>query len=227
MARRCLSRTSGRRIAAIVALETFSRQLGSLAIRRIVCWAFALASGRRPLARFAFAAANWFGVRGYIPLGIENPHCFKLRVQSFTTRPPRRVFCLGAFRPPLAGDPLPRDSGSNFFPVRLLTPLAAGRSPFASLIRPPPNGQRGGERDWLGLGASPELGGTALTCSLRSQFFFTWPPAGASRACGSTRCTTARLFCAERPPARNIESSGGFRTEDVVVFSVPWNLSVW
>jgi hypothetical protein len=30
-------------------------------------------------------------------------------------------------------------------------------------------------------------------------FFFTWPPAGASRACGSVRCTAGRLcFANER-----------------------------
>ena len=37
-------------------------------------------------------------------------------------------------------------------------------------------------------------GATYLLASLR--FSFTWPPAGASRACGPIWCTTARPFCA-------------------------------
>ena len=62
-------------------------------------------------------------------------------------------------------------------------------------------------------GASGYVSGTAarseqaapLTCSLRSQFFI-WPPAVASRACGSIRCATARLSFAERLTVGSVRS---------------------
>ena len=58
---------------------------------------------------------------------------------------------------------------------------------------------------------SVRVRGTAhLFASLAIPFYLA--SGGASRACGSIRCPTARPFCAGRPPARNIESSGGFRT---------------
>jgi hypothetical protein len=69
-----------------------------------------------------------------------------------------------------------------------------------------------GASQFAGANRPVRVRGTAhLLASL--AIFFTLPSATfASRACGSTRCTTARLSCAGRPPARDIESSGDFCT---------------
>jgi hypothetical protein len=63
-------------------------------------------------------------------------------------------FCLDTFRPPLADDPLPPHTGSEFLPVRLLMPLPAGRSCVASVFASAKllSGERAGR---LGLTLAP------------------------------------------------------------------------
>jgi hypothetical protein len=75
-------------------------------------------------------------------------------------------FCLDTFRPPLADDPLPPHTGSEFLPVRLLMPLPAGRSCVASVFASAKllSGERAGR---LGLTACSER--AAPLTSLRSD----------------------------------------------------------
>ena len=102
-------------------------------------------------------------------MGIENPHCFRPADRNLHDTTSAARFCLGTFWPPLADDPLPPRTGSNFFPVPLLAPLADGRSclaPHRAPANPPAFEPARSPRPtaWFEYAAP-------LACSLRSDSF--------------------------------------------------------